>query len=35
LDDAEPGTIIYQDRDYADYYDGHEWRTVTRRDLAL
>ena len=35
LDDTDLGTIIYTDNDTADYYDGNEWKTVSRRDLAL
>jgi len=27
-DNADPGTIVYVDNDHADYFDGHEWRTV-------
>ena len=35
VDDPEPGTVVYVDNDHADYYDGHQWRNVRRRDLAL
>jgi hypothetical protein len=35
-DEPDAGTVIYRnDGKTADYYDGREWRTVKRRDLAL
>jgi hypothetical protein len=33
--DPDVGTVVYLDKDTADYYDGHQWRTVKKRDLAL
>jgi hypothetical protein len=34
-DHPDTGTVIHRDNHTADYYDGHEWRTVKTRDLAL
>ena len=35
IDNPDPGTVVHLGNQYADYYDGHEWRTVSTRDLAL
>jgi hypothetical protein len=35
LNDPEPGTVIHVDNQHADYYDGRQWRTVNKRELAL
>jgi hypothetical protein len=34
-DDADAGTIVHLGDQTADYYDGHEWRTISTRELAL
>jgi hypothetical protein len=34
-DDADAGTVVHLGNQHADYFDGHEWRTVSKRELAL